>query len=131
MKTYLMLLLGCLLASCTTPSRSLVIESDTGRVYDASHLDALRGMASGQRDDEQMRFADEIIAKAGIREVDDSGTVYPGTVKVIRWEYRGQKKYTALRLATWPHVHDALPCWQGPNPSSGFYGSKLTTEILN
>ena len=128
MKTTLILLLGCLLlASCS--SQPLVTESDTGRSYPASHLDGLRGM-SGGRDAEQMRFADEIIAKAGIREVDDSGTVYPGTVKVIRWEYRGQPKYTALRLATWPHVHDALPCWQGPNPSSGFYGSKLETTYL-
>jgi len=119
MKTLLTLLtLGCLLmlASCTTT------EDPAAQI---------RAMDSGNRDAEQMRFADEIIAKAGIREVDDSGTVYPGTVKVIRWEYQGQKKYTALRLATWPHVHDALPCWQGPNPSSGFYGSKLTTEILN
>ena len=125
MKTTLILLLGCLLlASCS--SQPLVTESDTGRSYPASHLDGLRGM-SGGRDAEQMRFADEIIAKAGIREVDDSGTVYPGTVKVIRWEYRGQPKYTARRLATWL---DGFQCWQGPQAPSGFYSSNLTTTYL-
>jgi hypothetical protein len=126
MKTTLILLLGCLLlASCTT--QPLVTESDTGRSYSADTLDGLRGM-SGGRDAEQMRFADAIIAKAGKREVDDSGTVYPGTVKVIRWEYRGQPKYTARRLATWP---DGFQCWQGPQAPSGFYSANLTTEILN
>jgi hypothetical protein len=125
MKTTLILLLGCLLlASCS--SQPLVTESDTGRSYPASHLDGLRGM-SGQRDAEQMRFADAIIAKAGKREVDDSGTVYPGTVKVIRWEYRGQPKYTARRLATWP---DGFQCWQGPQAPSGFYSANLTTTYL-
>ena len=124
MKT-LILLLGCLLASCS--SQPFVTESDTGRSYPASHLDGLRGMI-GPRDAEQMRFADAIIAKAGIREVDDSGTIYPGTIKVIRWEYRGQPKYTAMRLATWP---DGFQCWQGPQAPSGFYSANLTTEILN
>jgi hypothetical protein len=85
-------------------------------------------MASGKRDAEMMRFADAIIAKAGQREVDDSGTIYPGTVKVIRWKNSGQEKYTALRLATWP---DGSQAWQGPTPPSGFYGSRLETEILN
>ena len=117
------------IASCTLPSSGpLVVESDTGRLYPASHLDALRGMASGKRDAEMMRFADAIIAKAGKREIDDSGTLYPGTVKVIRWKSGGVEKYTALRLATWPGQPSA---WQGPTPPSGFYGSKLETEILN
>jgi hypothetical protein len=84
-------------------------------------------MASGKRDAEAMRFADAIIAKAGKREVDASGTIYPGTVKVIRWERRGQPKYTAQRLATWP---GGFQCWQGPTPPSGYYGAKLTTELL-
>ena len=117
------------IVSCTFPtSGPLVVESDTGRVYSASHLDGLRGMASGKRDAEMMRFADAIIAKAGKREIDDSGTIYPGTVKVIRWKSGGTEKYTALRLATWP---GQPPAWQGPTPPSGFYGSKLKTEILN
>jgi len=125
MKTTLILLLGCLLASCT--SQPLVTESDTGQSYKPDVLDGLRGMI-GPRDAEQMRFADAIIAKAGKREMDSSGTIYPGTVKVVRWEYRGQPKYTAMRLATWP---DGFWCWQGPQAPSGFYGSKLTTEILH
>jgi hypothetical protein len=117
------------IVSCSLPfSGPLVIESDTGRQYSASHLDSLRGMASGKRDAEMMRFADAIIAKAGKREVDEYGTIYPGTVKVIRWTHQGQQKYTALRLATWPGQPSA---WQGPTPSSGFYGSRLETEILN
>lgn len=125
MKTTLILLLGCLLASCS--SQPLVTESDTGRSYSADVLDGLRGMASGQRDAEQMRFADAIIANAGKREVDDSGTIYPGTVKVIRWEHKGQPKYTARRLATWP---DGFQCWQGPQAPSGFYSANLTTTYL-
>ena len=126
MKT-LILLLGCLLlASCTTPSRSLVIESDTGRAYDASHLDALRGMASGQRDAEQMRFARDIIATAG-KPTTENGVRYTGRVKVITWTHKGQPTFTALREADF----DGLLGWQGPQAPSGFYGSKLTTEILN
>jgi hypothetical protein len=124
MKTTLILLLGCLLASCS--SQPLVTESDTGRSYSADVLDGLRGM-SGQRDAEQMRFADAIIAKAGKREVDDSGTIYHGTVKVIRWEHKGVAKYTARRLATWP---DGFQCWQGPQAPSGFYSANLTTTYL-
>jgi hypothetical protein len=126
----LVLMLTSLLAivSCSLPSNPLVIESDTGRLYPARHLDNLRGMGSGKRDAEMMRFADAIIAKAGQYEVDDSGTTYPGTVKVIRWTQNGQPKYTAMRLATWPGYPSA---WQGPTPPSGFYASKLTTEILN
>ena len=127
MKTHLLLpLMGCLLMLASCSSQNLVTESDTGRSYSADVLDGLRGM-SGARDAEQMRFADAIIATAGKREVDSSGTIYPGVVKVIRWEHKGQQKYTALRLATWP---DGFQCWQGPQASSGFYGSKLTTEIL-
>jgi hypothetical protein len=83
-------------------------------------------MASGKRDAEMMRFAEAIIANAGKREVDASGTIYPGTVKVIRWD--DGRKYTALRLATWA---DGSQAWQGPTPPSGFYGSRLETEILN
>ena len=132
MKTLNALLLSTVTAgivSCTLPSSGpLVVESDTGRLYRASHLDGLRGMASGKRDAEMMRFADAIIAKAGKREIDEYGTVYPGTVKVLRWKTNGVEKYTALRLATWP---GQPPAWQGPTPPSGFYGSKLQTEILN
>lgn len=126
MKTHhpIIIALAALLTSCSSPNT--VVESDSGKVYPASYLDGLRGM-SGGRDAEQMRFADAIIATAGKREVDSSGTIYPGIVKVIRWEHKGQPKYTALRLATWP---DGFQCWQGPQASSGFYGSKLTTEIL-
>ena len=127
MKTYLMLLLGCLLmlASCTIPSQNLVTESDTGKVYDASHLDALRGMASGQRDAEQMRFARDIIAKAG-KPTTENGVRYTGRVKVITWSYKGQPKFTALREADF----DGLLGWQGPQAPSGFYGSKLETTYL-
>lgn len=126
MKTTLILLLGCLLASCATPSRSLVIESDTSRAYDASHLDALRGMASGKRDAEQMRFARNIIAKAGKPTI-ENGVRYTGRVKVITWMHRDQPKYIALREANFA----GMIGWQGPNPASGFYGSKLTTQILH
>jgi hypothetical protein len=126
MKTLLTLLLGCLLTLASCSSQPLVTEADTGRSYPASHLDGLRGM-SGVRDAEQMRFADAIITKAGKREVDDSGTIYPGTVKVIRWEHKGQPKYTARRLATWP---DGFQCWQGPQAPSGFYSANLTTTYL-
>ena len=126
MKTTLILMLGCLLlASCPTPSRSLVNESDTGRIYDASHLDALRGMASGKRDAEAMSFARDIIAKAG-KPTTESGVRYTGRVKVITWTHKGQPKFTALREADF----DGLLGWQGPNPSSGFYGSKLETTYL-
>lgn len=132
MKTIqLMILLTSLFGtvSCSLlPFRPMVVESDTGRLYPATHLDSLRGMKSGKRDAEMMRFADAIIAKAGKYEKDASGTIYPGTIKLIRWEYRGQPRYTALRLATWP---GHPPAWQGPTPASGFYASKLTTEILN
>jgi hypothetical protein len=116
------------IVSCTLPSGPLIVESDTGRVYPAAYLDSLRGMGSGKRDAEMMRFADAIIAKAGLREIDQSGTIYPGTVKVIRWKQNGQEKYTAMRLATWP---GQPPAWQSPRPASGFYAAKLTTEILN
>lgn len=130
MKTYqipiiLISMIG--VVSCSLPFSPLVVESDTGRIVPASHLDGLRGMASGKRDAEMMRFADTIIAKAGRHEIDVSGTVYPGTIKVIRWQYRGEPRYTAMRLATWPGQPSA---WQGPTPSSGFYASKLNTEIL-
>jgi hypothetical protein len=127
-QTLLLLISMTGVVSCTLPSGQLIVESDTGRIYPAAHLDGLRGMASGKRDAEMMRFADAIIAKAGRYEVDDSGTTYPGTIKVIRWTQNGQPKYTAMRLATWPG-HPAA--WQGPTPPSGFYASKLTTEILN
>jgi hypothetical protein len=60
--------------------------------------------------------------------VDSSGTIYPGTVKVIRWTHRGQRKYTARRLATWP---DGTAAWQGPQAPSGYYSANLTTEILH
>jgi len=125
MKT-LILLLGCLLlASCTTPSRSLVIESDTGRAYDASHLDALRGMASSQRDAEQMRFARDIIAKAG-KPATENGVRYTGRVKVITWTHKGQPKFTALREADF----DGIIGWQGPQAPSGYYSADLTTTYL-
>jgi hypothetical protein len=125
MKT-LILLLGCLLlASCTTPSRNLVIESDTGRSYPASHLDALRGMASGKRDAEQMRFARDIIATAG-KPTTENGVRYTGRVKVITWTHKGQPKFTALREADF----DGILGWQGPQAPSGFYGSKLETTYL-
>jgi hypothetical protein len=127
-KLVLMLISLLAIVSCSLPSNPLVIESDTGRLYPASHLDNLRGMASGKRDAEMMRFADAIIAKAGRYEVDDSGTTYPGTINVISWTQNGQPKHTAMRLATWPVYPSA---WQGPTPPSGFYASKLTTEILN
>ncbi len=126
MKTLVTLFIGCLLASCSTSP--FVTESDTGRSYPDSHLDALRGMASGKRDAEAMRSADDIIATAGKCEVDDSGTTYPGTVKVMRWKHHGQEKYTALRLARWP---GGFECWQGPTPPSGFYGQKLKTEYIH
>lgn len=124
MKTHhlIIIALAALLTSCSSPN--IAIEGDTGRRVDAR---TIRPMDSGNRDAEQMRFADEIIATAGKREVDSSGTIYPGIVKVIRWEYKGQPKYTALRLATWP---DGFQCWQGPQASSGFYVSKLSSEIL-
>jgi hypothetical protein len=126
MKTTLILMLGCLLMLASCSSQPLVTESDTGRSHPASHLDGLRGM-SGGRDAEQMHFADAIIAKAGKREVDSSGTIYPGTVKVIRWQHKGVAKYTARRLATWP---DGFQCWQGPQAPSGFYSANLTTTYL-
>ena len=127
MKTHhiIIVALAALLTSCSTSKT--VVESDSGQVHPASYLDSLRGMANGNRDAEQMRFADEIIATVGKREVDSSGTIYPGTIKIIRWEYKGQPKYTAMRLATWP---DGFQCWQGPQASSGFYVSKLKSEIL-
>lgn len=126
MKTLIALVIACLLASCSTAP--FVTESDTGRSFPTNHLDGLRGMASGNRDAEAMRFADSIIATAGKREVDDSGATYPGTVKVLRWEHQGQEKYIALRLATWP---DGTQCWQGPTPPSGFYGSRLKTTYIH
>ena len=124
----LVTLLTLLLTSCELPK--MAFNSEDGVLVPANHLDALRGMASGKRDAEMMRFADVIISKAGRREVDQYGTVYPGTVKVLRWTHRGESKYTALRLATWPGM-DMPPAWQGPTPPSGFYGSKIQTEILN
>ena len=126
MKTHhlIIIALAALLTSCSTSKT--VVESDSGKVYPASYLDGLRGM-SGSKDAEQMRFADAIIAKAGKREIDSSGTIYPGTIKIIHWEYKGQPKYTAMRHATWP---DGFQCWQGPQAPSGFYSSNLTTQIL-
>ena len=107
-------MLGCLLmlASCTTLTQPLVTESDTGISHPASHLDSLRGMASGKRDAEAMRFADSVIAGGG-------------TVKVLRWDEG--RKYTAMKLV---RCADGTEFWQGPTPPSGFYGSKLKTEIL-
>jgi hypothetical protein len=112
MITHLNIIMGCLLllASCTTPPQSLVTESDTGRVYPASHIDSLRGMASGKRDVESMRFSDALIKEGG-------------TVKVLRWD--DGRKYTAMRLV---QCDDGTEFWQGPTPPSGFYSSKLTTE---
>ena len=127
MKTMLTLLtLGCLLTLASCSLQPLVTESDTGRAYDASHLDALRGMASGQRDDEQMSFSRNIIATAG-KPTTENGVRYTGRVKVITWTHEGQPKYTARRLATWP---DGFQCWQGPQAPSGFYSSNLTTTYL-
>jgi hypothetical protein len=126
MKTTQTLLIGCLLLLASCASQPLVQESDTGRLYPASHLDSLRGMASGNRDAEQMRFADAIIARAG-QPFTEHGTRYDGTVKVIRWKHRGQDKYVALRRADFGN---GMIGWQGPNPPSGFYGSRLTTEYL-
>jgi hypothetical protein len=111
------------LVSCS--NQRLVQESDTGRLYSADYLDSLRGMASGQRDAEQMRFADRIIAQAG-KPSTEHGVHYTGRVKVITWTHRKQPKYIALREADF----GGLIGWQGPNPPSGFYGSKLTTEYL-
>lgn len=112
MKTLLSLITLILVTSCASIDSAVVMESDTGRLYPASHLDGLRGMASGKRDAEQMRFADAIIAGGG-------------TVKVLRWD--DGRKYTALRLVK---CADGTEFWQGPPPPSGFYGSKLETEIL-
>lgn len=125
MKMLALLPLLVLASSCV--SGPMAWNDDEQRLIPASGLDALRGVGSGKRDAELMRFADHIIAKAGKREVDDSGTTYPGTVKVMRWTHRGQEKYTALRLATWP---GAPSLWQGPNPPSGFYAAKIETEYL-
>jgi hypothetical protein len=126
MKSNLTLLLGCLLMLASCASQPLVQESDTGRLYPASHLDSLRGMASGNRDAEQMRFSDAILAQAG-KPFREHGTYYPGTVKVIRWRYKGKDKYIALREA---HFGGRMVGWQGPNPPSGFYGSRLHTEYI-
>lgn len=121
----LTLVLALGMVSCTSiQGDSQVLESDTGRLYKADHLDQLRGMASGKRDAEQMRFADTIIAKAGKAEVDSSGTFYPGTVKVFKWD----NKYTVLRLV---RCADGTEFWQGPNPPSGFYGSKPKITYLD
>lgn len=125
MKTHhlIIIALAALLTSCGTSKT--VVESDSGKVYPASYLDSLRGMASGKRDAEQMRFADAIIAKAGKPSV-ENGVTYTGRVKVITWTHRDQPKYIALREANFA----GMIGWQGPNPASGFYGSKLTTQIL-
>jgi hypothetical protein len=82
-------------------------------------------MASGNRDAEQMRFADAIIATAGQPSI-EHGTRYSGRVKVVSWTHKKQPKYIALREADFA----GLKGWQGPNPPSGFYGSKLTTTYL-
>jgi hypothetical protein len=124
MKT-LLSLLSLLLASCSSIDTTAVIESDTGIAHPVSHLDSLRGMASGKRDAEMMRFADALIAKAGTVETDDSGTLYPGTVRVLRWDEG--RKYTAQRLAVFP---DGSTAWQGPTPPSGFYAADLEEQIL-
>lgn len=125
MKTHplIIIALAALLTSCSSPNT--VVESDSGKVYPASHLDGLRGMTSGNRDAEQMRFADAIIAKAGKPSV-ENGVTYTGRVKVITWMHRDQPKYIALREANFA----GMIGWQGPNPPSGFYGSKLTTQII-
>lgn len=127
MKKYIVLLIIALgITSCSSlPKETSVIESDTGLIYKSSHLDYLRGMSSGKRDDEVMKFSDEIIAKAGKPGTDSSGTYYPGTVKVISWD--NNSKYQALRLVK---CKDGTEFWQGPTPPSGFYGSKLKTTYL-
>jgi hypothetical protein len=125
MKTLLTLLtLGCLLtlASCTT--QNLVTEADSGRSYSVDVLDGLRGM-SGGRDAEQMRFARDIIAKAG-KPTTENGVRYTGRVKVITWTHKGQPKFTALREADF----DGIIGWQGPQAPSGYYSADLTTTYL-
>lgn len=120
-----MLVLG--LTSCASlKPKPTVVESDSGLVFKASYLDSLRGMASGKRDGEVMRASDEIIAKAGKPETDESGTYYPGTVKVLSWD--NEAKYQALRLVK---CKDGTEFWQGPNPPSGFYGAKLKTSFYH
>lgn len=126
MKMLALFPLLALVSSCV--STPMAWNAEDRQLIPAARLDGLRGNASGKRDAELMRFADAIIAKAGKREVDSSGTIYPGTVKVLRWTYRGQEKYTALRLATWP---GQTPLWQGPNPPSGFYAAKIETQYLH
>lgn len=118
---FILLALVSLLASCS--SGRLVTESDTGRTYPAEYLDSLRGMASGQRDAEQMRFAADVLAQAG-QATTEHGVRYPGTGKQISWTHRGQPKFTALRLGILPN---GMEMWQGPNPASGFYSNPLTT----
>jgi hypothetical protein len=120
----LWILAAILLSACGTAQR-MVTESDTGMSYPAEHLDILRGMASGKRDAEQMKFADAIIAKAG-KPSSEQGVRYTGRIKVITWTHRKQPKYIALREADFA----GMIGWQGPNPPSGFYGSKLTTTYL-
>lgn len=120
-----MLALG--LTSCSSlKSGPTVVESDTGRVYNADYLDSLRGMASGKRDNEVIRVSNAIIAKAGKPETDESGTFYPGTVKVLSWD--NGAKYQALRLVK---CADGTEFWQGPTPPSGFYSSKLRTAVYH
>jgi len=103
----------------------VVVESDTGVLYGADYLDGLRGMASGRRDAEVMAEAEAVLATAGVREEDAHGTVWPGTVKVVRWTHRGEKKFTAMRLV---QPADGTEFWQGPTPASGFYGARLSWE---
>ena len=125
-KTYITIVYSVILTlvSCSYPD--FVIESDSGNLYNSNYLDQLRGMASGKKDAEVMRSSDNIISKAGKPETDSSGTYYPGTVKVISWE--NGAKYQAMRLVK---CKDGTEFWQGPNPPSGFYGSKLSSRYIH
>lgn len=124
MKHLLIIALCSAFSACS--SSRYAIESDTGRVVRADYLDSLRGMASGNRDAEAMRFADSLIAQAGKRVATFDETT-TGRVKVLRWRHRGEEKYTALREVVW---NDGTVAWQGPQPPSGFYSAKVTTEML-
>jgi hypothetical protein len=117
------LLILLVLAACS--SSPTVVESDTGLVYPAAHLDTLRGMSSGNRDAQQHRYSDLILQQAGKPSV-EHGVRYSGRVKLITWTHKRQPKYLALREANF----GGLTGWQGPTPPSGFYGSQLTTVYL-
>jgi hypothetical protein len=124
MKHILLIIIPLVLAACS--SSPTVVESDTGLVYPARHLDRLRGMASGQRDAEQHAFSDAIL-RLPRTPTTEHGVYYPGDIKVITWKYRKAPKYLALRKGILPN---GMTLWQGPTPPSGFYGSKLTTTYL-